>query len=263
MDRPRPGSNGDVPAAPLRTALPGSGQVKSGQWVTGVVVCVVFPVARFVTVLTSWPAVFVAVVGVEAVVTVLVVDARLMNTIAPEPVVLPPVVLVAVEPGVVGMLNVTGVVLVVVDELVVVVVPVVLTLDPAVPDPPLTRRLVEETVPTVTIPTDTPWNAAFAAPRLFGARVWICKPPPVEVVPEDDDPEPEDVAWLGVPRVTLKAPGFGWEAPTIFPACLPVRNPCRECPCSWTCSGWACAAWTAPATPELGTTRPSSEATSG
>jgi hypothetical protein len=60
----------------------------------------------------------------------------------------------------------------------------------------------------------------------LGAKVWTCKPPPVELVPEDDDPEAGDVGRLGVPSVMLRAPEVVGDAAMIFPACL---CSCRGC----------------------------------
>ena len=132
-------------------------------------------------------------------------EPTLVKLTAPKPGMVPPLVLVKLEPGVVGML-ITGITVLPVVELVVpveltvvpvpVVVPVVGVFGVPVPILPC-----ETTVPTVSTPTDIPWSATFGASRLFAARAWTCNAVRVEVVAED----PEDLVWSGVPTVTLTA----------------------------------------------------------
>jgi hypothetical protein len=43
----------------------------------------------------------------------------------------------------------------------------------------------EDTDPTISAPVVSPWSALFGAPRLFGAREWICKGVLVAVVADD------------------------------------------------------------------------------
>jgi len=93
----------------------------------------------------------------------------------PPPMLMVGVVLVVLEPGVVVTVPVP------VPVVLPVVVVGVLGTGPG--------RLCETTDPTVSTPSDIPWSARFAASRLFGASVWICKPT-FEVVPEDDPPDP-------------------------------------------------------------------------
>jgi hypothetical protein len=94
----------------------------------------------------------------------------LVTTTAPEPTVDPPDVLTTELPGVVGTGKTgtppnVGTVVVVVPVVVVVVVGVLVgTLAPP-------ARPLETTVPTVSVPTNPPCIALFAASRLLGASV--------------------------------------------------------------------------------------------
>jgi len=213
-------------------------------------------VSAFVTILLSVEGVVTA-LGVVPVLVLLtpeelaVVEAaglagvRLMKVTDPAPGVVPPLVLVTLEPGVVGMVMIGTIpvlLLVLLVEVPVVRVTLVrleLTPDEAVPDPPPPDRPVETTVPTVAMPTGRPRNAAPAS-RLLGAKLWIFKPP-VDVVPAPPDSTVR--ARIGVPTVMLMAPGLEAAALAIIlttaarrSARSSVRRSCRTFRSSILCS---------------------------
>jgi hypothetical protein len=146
-------------------------------------------------------------------------DPRLVKVTPPEPGMVPPLVLVKVDPGVVGRLIVGIPVL----PMVVPVMPVEPTVTPVPVGVVLGTgpgRPCEMTVPTTATPSGIPSSAMFAASRLLGARTWTCKAV-FEAAPDDDF---ESVAWLAVPTATLMAPGLVRATALTVSSCRTTRR---------------------------------------